>query len=117
MIQRVFACTGDCASCHQNLDYQKDKRHSAMLECKACHTQEKMKDIKMGNTCGSDCFECHDVKRLQKGALKSSHAVIADCISCHKDLSKQVLNKSPLIRSYVKDFFMQEKLESKNSLK
>lgn len=81
----LLACSGDCASCHANLDYTKDKRHMPMLECKTCHTDEKMAEIDMGG-CGQDCFACHNAQKLLKPELSSAHQVIKECMECHQNL-------------------------------
>ncbi|WP_257874478.1 hypothetical protein [Helicobacter sp. 11S03491-1] len=102
-----FACSGDCASCHYKLNYQHDIRHSPMLECKSCHTDEKMAKIDMGKVCGQDCFACHDVNKLNDPNLASSHKIINNCISCHQTLHKnsQTTNKSIFLRTLKSDFF------------
>lgn len=84
----LFACTGDCASCHANLDYKNDTRHQAMLQCKTCHTDEKMNAIAEMNGCGQDCFACHTPSKLQNPALSKEHGMIPQCIECHKGLQK-----------------------------
>lgn len=81
----MLCCTGDCKSCHQNLNYTSDIRHISMLSCKECHTDEKMAKIDMGG-CGADCFACHDASKLKNPALSSSHKVIDSCMSCHNSL-------------------------------
>ncbi|PAF46991.1 hypothetical protein BKH46_05705 [Helicobacter sp. 12S02634-8] len=92
----AFACSGDCASCHYRLDYQHDTRHAPMLECKTCHTDKKMSQIDMGDTCGQDCFACHSVQKLNSPKLASAHQVIKQCIACHQSLESrpQILEKS-----------------------
>ena len=82
----AWACTGDCKSCHSKLDYQNDIRHRPMLECKSCHTEEKMASIDMGG-CGGDCFACHDIHKIQAPSLAREHYVINACIQCHTSLS------------------------------
>ncbi|MCX2716172.1 hypothetical protein OQH61_00255 [Helicobacter sp. MIT 21-1697] len=91
IILDVWACTGDCKSCHQNLDYKNDIRHRPMLECKTCHTDEKMAQIDMGS-CGEDCFSCHDAKKIQSPSLAKEHRAINACIQCHTQLSTSPLN-------------------------
>ncbi len=91
IILDIWGCTGDCKSCHQNLDYKNDIRHRPMLECKTCHTDEKMAQIDMGG-CGEDCFSCHDVKKIQSPALAKEHSVIDACIQCHTQLSTSPIN-------------------------
>lgn len=81
----LFACSGDCMSCHSNLDYVKDEYHMPMQECKICHTDEKMEKIDMGG-CGQDCFACHNVQKLFTLELSSAHQVIKECIECHEKL-------------------------------
>lgn len=87
----LIACTGDCRSCHQNLDYKNDARHAPMLECKSCHTDEKMASIDMGG-CGEDCFACHDIQKIQSPALAKEHNVINSCMGCHAGLKNSPLN-------------------------
>lgn len=87
----VEACTGDCAQCHQNLDYQNDLRHISMLGCKECHTDAKMAQIDMGG-CGKDCFACHDTNKLRAPHLASSHQMIDACIQCHTSLSQSPIS-------------------------
>lgn len=87
-ISMLFSCTGDCASCHTNLDYKNDERHKAMIECKNCHTEEKMGAIDMGSSCGRDCFACHSPSKLQNPALSKEHGMIPQCIQCHQELGK-----------------------------
>lgn len=103
------SCTGDCASCHSTLDYKNDSRHAPMLECKTCHTQEKMAKLKMGDTCGADCFACHKPQKLESPELKPTHKVIQSCISCHQNLDKDILNKSIIQRDFIQDFFNRKK--------
>ncbi|MCE3036851.1 hypothetical protein LW135_03275 [Helicobacter sp. faydin-H20] len=102
---KLFSCSGDCASCHYKIDYQNDTRHSAMLKCKTCHTPEKMAGINMGDTCGQDCFACHDAKKLQNQELKASHNMISSCINCHVNLSEDTLNKSIFLQEKVHQNF------------
>ena len=95
----AFSCAGDCASCHTNLDYKNDKRHSSMQECKNCHTDEKMAKIDMGG-CGQDCFACHNAQKLMTPELLKSHKIIKECIECHTKLTpfnQNLFPKSPKI--------------------
>ncbi|TLD97321.1 hypothetical protein LS71_000765 [Helicobacter jaachi] len=87
----LWACTGDCKACHQNLDFQNDIRHRPMTECKTCHTDAKMAQIDMGG-CGKDCFACHDIQKVQAQALAKEHYVINACIQCHSQLSTSPIN-------------------------
>ncbi|MDO7253322.1 hypothetical protein [Helicobacter cappadocius] len=106
-IQLSFACSGDCASCHYKLDYKHDSRHSPMLGCKTCHTDEKMAQLNMGDTCGQDCFACHSADKLNNPALQSSHGMIRECISCHQDIEKnsKILDKSIFLKGLDNNFF------------
>lgn len=101
----AYGCTGDCASCHTQLDYKQDPRHAPMLECKSCHTEEKMASIPMGDICGSDCFACHNAQKLQTQKLAPDHQIINTCISCHKNLAKDTFNKSIMHEGFIRDFF------------
>ena len=87
----LFACTGDCKSCHATLDYKNDIRHAPMLECKTCHTEAKMAQIDMGG-CGEDCFACHDINKIKSPSLAKDHYIINSCIQCHTSLSNSPLS-------------------------
>ncbi len=76
-----------------------------MLTCKSCHTAEKMAQIPMGDTCGADCFACHSAKKLQNPALKSQHAIIQQCISCHVKLDSEVLKNPNNPNQFLRSFF------------
>lgn len=84
----LASCSGDCRSCHFNLDYKKDARHKPMLECKSCHNTQS---TNTGTGCGQDCFVCHSVEKIRLPELKANHKVIDDCINCHKGLSQSLL--------------------------
>ncbi|ANV97330.1 hypothetical protein BBW65_00160 [Helicobacter enhydrae] len=104
----MWACEGDCASCHTTLDYQNDKRHQPMLECKKCHTPEQMEQIDMGG-CGKDCFACHNAQKLNDPKLAQSHKQILKCIECHTKLDKFNLKQffDPQIKPVEKSFFQE----------
>lgn len=102
----MWACSGDCASCHFKLDYANDKRHSEMLECKKCHTEQKMQQFEMGG-CGQDCFACHNAQKLQESRLLSSHQGIGKCIECHTGLKNQFFERPQLFQEGVKNFLNQ----------
>lgn len=98
LFSALIACTGDCASCHFNIDF-KDSRHSVMLNCKVCHTDEKLKDTPMGNFCGQDCFECHDIRKINAMPIQE-HLALNTCISCHKKIDKKLNpNINPLFNN------------------
>lgn len=94
-LSALLSCSGDCASCHFKLDYQNDPRHSQMLECKTCHTEEKMNSIEMGG-CGQDCFACHSPQKLQNPSLSKEHGMIPQCIECHTSLQKKMFDPKNL---------------------
>jgi len=85
----VFACTGDCVSCHKVLDYTNDLRHSPMTTCITCHTTDSVKNVNMGSACGVDCFQCHKVEKITQSDV-TEHKLINDCIKCHQTLKKDV---------------------------
>ncbi|MCW8895963.1 MAG: hypothetical protein OQK48_07570 [Sulfurimonas sp.] len=76
----IFACTGDCLSCHPKLlpTINDDLRHKPMLTCINCHSAEpnKMAD------CGNDCFGCHPMSKINKPNVRE-HDVIQECRDCH----------------------------------
>ena len=79
MIQFVDACSGDCLSCHPVLapNILSDERHIAMLTCKQCHMNEEAGI----SECDKDCFECHDISKIDKTVKE--HDVIESCRTCH----------------------------------
>lgn len=82
----LFACTGDCMSCHPSLEKNilTDKRHSPMLTCIYCHKEnsESMAE------CGPDCFVCHTKEKIDKPDVRE-HDAIEDCRICHMKLKAQ----------------------------
>lgn len=60
-ITSIFACSGDCMSCHPVLKESIQKPHHMMLNsCIKCHTT-----LPEGMTsCGGDCFACHSQNKL-----------------------------------------------------
>ncbi len=83
-----FGCSGDCLKCHPVLKKSIDEpRHLVIKWCVECH-----KDSSTGvDTCGQDCFECHDKKRLAASKLPE-HRAIKACARCH--MGKKELLKS-----------------------
>jgi hypothetical protein len=82
----LFACTGDCMSCHQKLlpTIQQDKRHTPMMGCIECHSA----DPNSMAECGSDCFACHPVEKIEKAGVPA-HNVIRGCRDCHVKMKEQ----------------------------
>ena len=85
----LFACTGDCLTCHPNLvpNIHKDKRHEPMLTCIKCHSA----DPNSMAECGSDCFSCHKISKIEGIGVKE-HDVIRGCRDCHMKLHDQLQN-------------------------
>lgn len=99
----LMACTGDCLTCHPKLvpTINEDVRHKSMLTCIKCHPADpqKMAD------CGSDCFACHSVEKIEKPNI-AEHKVIRGCRDCHMKL-KEELFSAPVEQSReqpLKDF-------------
>ncbi len=88
----LFACEGDCISCHPGLlkDGKFDKEHQVLETCVTCHTKEQMSRIDMGGGCGQDCWECHDVDKVSKSGVKE-HEGLDRCIKCHLKIQKKSL--------------------------
>jgi len=85
----LFACSGDCKSCHPKLDLNGDTRHSIMKNCINCHTEDSFINIDMGAACGQDCWACHDVKKVSKLQI-IEHKELERCIACHTGLDKKL---------------------------
>ncbi len=94
----LFACEGDCISCHPGLlkNGKFDKEHEVLKSCVTCHTKEQMSKIDMGAGCGQDCWECHDVKKVSTSGVKE-HEGLDRCIECHLKIRKNsLIFNSPL---------------------
>ncbi len=87
----LFACTGDCLTCHPKLvpTINEDMRHRSMLTCINCHSANpnKMAD------CGSDCFACHSMKKINAANVRE-HDVIQECRDCHVGKDEKLFNPS-----------------------
>lgn len=98
----LLACSGDCASCHYNLNYN-DMKHNIMLNCKTCHTDEKLSKLNMQESCGQDCFACHNIDKINNIKNKE-HVALNNCIECHTSLKnslKEMLNNSSLFNNNI----------------
>jgi hypothetical protein len=47
-------------------------------------------------SCGQDCFQCHDYKKVMK--LSKEHRVLKKCVACHSKL------KRGSVPNYLKEF-------------
>lgn len=90
----LFACTGDCLTCHPALlpTINSDERHKPMLTCIECHSAEADSMAE----CGSDCFSCHPVEKIEAANVKE-HAVIRECRDCHLELQKKLISIEPKV--------------------
>ncbi|MEA3372229.1 MAG: hypothetical protein U9Q62_00935 [Campylobacterota bacterium] len=88
----LFACTGDCLTCHPNLvpTIHEDERHKPMLGCIECHTA----DPNSMAECGSDCFSCHPVEKIEQPGIEQ-HNVIRECRDCHLQLKNEMFGTQP----------------------
>jgi hypothetical protein len=91
LFSTLFACTGDCLTCHPKLmpTIHDDARHKPMLECIKCHSA----DPNAMAECGSDCFACHPVEKIEKVDVQE-HKVIRGCRDCHLKLKQAVTDIS-----------------------
>ena len=96
----LFACTGDCLTCHPNLvpTIDQDQRHKPMLTCIKCHSANPnaMAD------CGSDCFACHPMSKINGLGIKE-HNVIQGCRDCHVKMKEELFGISTKGESTLKD--------------
>jgi len=85
----VFACTGDCLTCHPKLlpTINEDLRHKPMLTCINCHSA----DPNSMAECGSDCFACHPMSKINKANV-TEHNVIQKCRDCHVGEKEKLFN-------------------------
>jgi hypothetical protein len=75
LLSPLFACNGDCFSCHPQLLENLDSNHKPMLSCKNCHLGGGVA------ACGADCFECHKIENISFEIVE--HRVIESCRECH----------------------------------
>lgn len=76
----LFACSGDCMSCHPSLEKSITQPHHNMLtSCIKCHTKlpEAM------TSCGGDCFTCHSQNKLIDSKSVPEHSQLGTCKQCH----------------------------------
>ena len=91
----LYACTGDCISCHPVLKKSIEKPHHKILKsCINCHT----KNVGPVNECGGDCFDCHPRSKLIKSD-RIEHQEIAKCKECHIDTNELLAPKKKLNNS------------------
>lgn len=90
-VSALFACTGDCLTCHPKLvpTINEDLRHKPMLLCINCHGA----DPNSMAECGSDCFGCHPVEKIDKAGVRE-HDVIRGCRDCHMEMQKEAFDFS-----------------------
>lgn len=94
LVSFVYACTGDCISCHPVLKKSINKPHHIILKsCIECHT----KNAGPVNECGGDCFECHPKSKLINSD-RPEHQEIAKCKECHVD-AKDLLEPKKKLNS------------------
>lgn len=103
-LSSLFACSGDCLSCHPVLKESIDKPHHSMLNsCIQCHTKlpEGM------SSCGGDCFSCHSQNELISSSNIKEHSNLSSCKQCHinkEDLFiNDTLNNSSTLMDLLKN--------------
>ncbi|OQX60513.1 MAG: hypothetical protein B5M52_00055 [Helicobacteraceae bacterium 4484_230] len=104
---RLFACTGDCLTCHPKLidTIESDERHKPMLTCITCHKA----DTDSMSECGDDCFACHSIEKIEEPNIKE-HMVIRGCRDCHMELKKEMFETPPegqSVEKPLKEFLLQ----------
>lgn len=96
----LFACTGDCLTCHPSLvaTIDTDERHKPMRTCITCHSPEASAMAE----CGSDCFACHPMSKINGLGIKE-HEVIQGCRDCHLQLQQELFGISQKSQSTLKE--------------
>jgi len=88
----LYACTGDCISCHPVLKESINKPHHVILKsCIECHTE----NTGPVNECGGDCFACHPRAKLIKSD-RPEHKAIEKCKECHVDTKELLTGKKKI---------------------
>ena len=91
----LYACTGDCTSCHPVLKESIEKPHHVILKsCISCHKE----NVGPVNECGGDCFQCHPKQKLINSD-RIEHQEIAKCKECHVDAKDLLAPKKKLDKS------------------
>jgi len=128
----IGACSGECIACHPKLikkDGKMDDNHKILNRCKNCHrdgTKIEMLDSNQSDRakfnivnvkdlnesthteCGSDCWQCHDIKEVSKINI-AEHKVLKKCIECHISVDKSLLGtESPSLDNTLKDLLKGE---------
>ncbi len=87
----LFACTGDCLTCHPKLvpTINEDLRHKPMLTCIKCHSAEPNSMAE----CGDDCFSCHPMSKINAANVRE-HDVIQSCVDCHVKANEMLFDTS-----------------------
>lgn len=84
----IFACSGNCISCHPSLNESINQQHHQVLKtCISCHTKTPTTMVE----CGGDCFSCHSQNKLIK-SNRIEHQNLASCKKCH-------INKEDLFKT------------------
>lgn len=104
----LFACTGDCMTCHPALipTIHEDARHKPMLGCVKCHipNPDSMSE------CGKDCFKCHTQDKIDRPNVRE-HDVIRNCRDCHTKMQEELfeipLNPGQSHQQPLRDFLLQ----------
>ena len=85
----LFACSGDCMSCHPSLKNSINQEHHKILtSCISCHTKTPATMVE----CGGDCFSCHSQNKLIS-SNRIEHKNLSACKTCH--INKEDLFKTP----------------------
>ena len=99
-IYGLFACSGDCLSCHPVLkDKLEEKEHILLKECIACHKDDNVEAMA---SCGGDCFACHDKNKVINSTNIAAHQKLGECKTCHFEADK-VLDFKPQNGSFLID--------------
>ena len=85
----LFACSGDCMSCHSTLKNSiNEEHHKVLTSCIACHTKTPTTMVE----CGGDCFTCHSQNKLIQ-SNRMEHQNLSTCKKCH--INKEDIFKTP----------------------
>jgi hypothetical protein len=87
----AFPCGSNCYVCHYRVP--NDSNHRVIKSCVKCHSNHSDKGM---GSCGQDCFQCHDYKKVMK--LSKEHRVLKKCVACHSKL------KRGSVPNYLKEF-------------
>lgn len=102
----LYACSGDCLSCHPVLkDKIEEPPHLLLKKCIECHKDD---NIEAMGSCGGDCFACHNKEKVINSTSVDSHRELESCKTCHFK-ADEIFNFKPQNQNFLMDEILKVK--------